>query len=58
MDEFRKLTKEEAKTFEQLAKPNMLQPINPEFDYVVKGSTLIGMLNKMAELHRLATQRE
>ena len=40
--EFRSLTPEEVKMFEQLAKTNVAQPINPELSYMMKGSTLIG----------------
>lgn len=55
MTEFRALTKEDLEVYEQLAKTNISQPINPELKYVVTGRLLINMLNKMAELHILAT---
>ena len=58
MTEFRALTKEDLEVYEQLAKTNAPQPINPELKYVVTGRLLINMLNKMAELHILATSPE
>ena len=51
MSEFRNLTREDIKVFEQLAKTNVAQPINPDLTYCLKGGVVIGMLNKMAQLH-------
>ena len=55
-ENIRDLTNEEIEALEQLAKTNLVQPINPELTYTIKGSTLINMLVKIGELHQEVTE--